>query len=139
MRGASRALVSVVVLVGCVAASAEAIDVEVGLGGMHRTGAWTPVVVALPGSQSAAGPWHVWVEDPDGQWVRSPAAVGTTGDGGARLRFRARFGRPAGGVQVEGPTDGGAPRTHEEAARALRTSASRAAAAWYAAMSARRA
>ena len=111
MRGASRALVSVVVLVGCVAASAEAIDVEVGLGGMHRTGAWTPVVVALPGSQSAAGPWHVWVEDPDGQWVRSPAAVGTTGDGGARLRFRARFGRPAGGVQVEGPTDGGAPRT----------------------------
>ena len=48
MRGASRALVSVVVLVGCVAASADGLDVKVGLGGVHRTGAWTPIVATLP-------------------------------------------------------------------------------------------
>lgn len=107
MRGACRALVSGMVLAGCVAASAEALDVKVGLGGVHRTGAWTPIVVTLPESQPAAGPWHVWVEDPDGQWVRSPAAVSAAGDGPVRLRFQARFGRPAGGVQVEGPAEAG--------------------------------
>lgn len=111
MRGASRALVSVVVLVGCVAASADGLDVKVGLGGVHRTNAWTPIVMTLPGSQSAAGSWHVWVEDPDGQWVRSPAATAVLVDGTMRARFRARFGRPAGGVQVEGPADGRAQRT----------------------------
>ncbi len=121
MRGAGRALMSGVVLVGLTAARGDALDIEVGFGGVHRTGAWTPIVVTLPGSQAAAGPWHVWVEDPDGQWVRSPAATAALVDGATRVRFRARFGRPAGGVQVEGPADGGAQRTFVAIPPALST------------------
>lgn len=112
MRGAGRVLVVGVVLAGAVAGRAAPLDVEAGLGGVHRTGAWTPIVVALPDGLQAGGPWHAWVEDPDGQWVRSPAAVVTASDGAgaARLRFQARFGRPGGGVQLEGPADGGGVR-----------------------------
>ncbi|MEI6239817.1 MAG: hypothetical protein WCR51_05480 [Planctomycetia bacterium] len=107
MRGAGRAFLIGAALAGIAAARADALDAEVGLGGVHRTGTWTPIVVTLPQAEPAGGPWHVWVEDPDGQWVRSPAVVSAVDDGAARLRFRARFGRPAGGVQVEGPADGG--------------------------------
>jgi len=92
------------------AAAAESLDVAVGFGGVHRTGAWTPIVVTLEEDDASAGPWHVWVEDPDGQWLRSPAAVETTGGDRRRLRFRARFGRPDGGVRVEGPGRDGGPR-----------------------------
>jgi hypothetical protein len=110
MRGAGRAVLCGAALAGIVVARADALDVQVGLGGVHRTGVWTPIVVALPEPQSAGGTWQVWVEDPDGQWVRSPAAVSTSGTGAARVRLRARFGRPSGGVQLEGPADGVASR-----------------------------
>jgi hypothetical protein len=106
MHGAGRVLMIGAALVGIAAARADTPEVRVGIGGVHRTGAWTPVVVTLPGFQPA-GPWHVWAEDPDGQWVRSPAATLAPGADAPRLRFRVRFGRPAGGVQVEGPGEGG--------------------------------
>ena len=113
MRGAGRAVLCGAVLAGVLVAGsavarADALDVQVGVGGVHRTGVWTPIVVALPEAQPAGGTWRVWVEDPDGQWVRSPAAMSTPGAGVARVRLRARFGRPDGGVQLEGPVDGGA-------------------------------
>jgi len=82
---------------------APAFDVAVGFGGVHRTAAWTPIVVTLGGDAPAGGPWHVWVEDPDGQWVRSPAGVESAASGRRSLRFRARFGRPGGAVRVAGP------------------------------------
>lgn len=86
-----------------VAAAAAPMNVVVGFDGIHRTAAWTPIVVSLPDEVGSRGPWHAWVEDPDGQWVRSPVAVESVGDGRRMLRFTARFGRPDGGVRVEGP------------------------------------
>lgn len=94
-------------------AHARAFDIEAGIGGLHRTGVWTPIVVTVPAvAVPADAAWHAWVEDPDGQWVRTPAAVETPADGVRKLRFRARFGRPSGGVCLEGPdADGRTQRT----------------------------
>lgn len=105
MHAAGRVLMIGAAVVGIATARADTPEVRAGIGGVHRTGVWTPVVVTLPGSQPA-GPWHVWAEDPDGQWVRSPAATLAPGADAPRLRFCVRFGRPAGGVQVEGPGEG---------------------------------
>lgn len=109
MRRAARVPHWAAILLLFAAGRALALDVAVGVGGVHRTGDWVPIVVA-PGDESPAGAateWRVWVEDPDGQWVRSPGAGVPAGGAGTRLRFRARFGRPAGGVQVEGPDAAG--------------------------------
>lgn len=86
---------------GLVGGPASALEVNVGIGGVHRTGDWVPIVVDPGGDLPPDTAGHVWVEDPDGQWVRSPPAMAATA--GRRLRFQARFGRPAGGVQVELP------------------------------------
>ena len=76
-------------------------DVAVGFDGGYRTNAWTPVTVA--GDGIAAGDvLHVWAEDPDGQFVRSPPGVAAAGvDGRPTARFVVRFGRPTGRLRVE--------------------------------------
>lgn len=86
------------------AARAVSQDVTVGFGGVHRTGAWTPVVISVPvANDPLDGEWYVRVQDPDGQWVRSPAPTTTSGTAARRLRFRVRFGRPEAGIEVEQP------------------------------------
>jgi len=72
--------------------AADLFDVEAGIAGSTRTGAWTPVVVA---SEVAA--LHLSAEDPDGQFVRSPAARPATG----RSRFQVRLGRPQATLLLE--------------------------------------
>ena len=90
-------------LIGAWAATAAAVpyEVTVGFGGGYKTGAWTPVSVA--GEAVAIGDeLHVWAEDPDGQFVRSPPAFATAGaDGLPAATFVVRFGRPTGRLRVE--------------------------------------
>jgi hypothetical protein len=83
--------------------SADGLDVRVGFDGVYRTGSWTPLVVSLPtGVPQKAATVHAWVEDPDGQFVRSPpAAVETHRDGTRTARVCVRFGRPTGRLLVE--------------------------------------
>jgi hypothetical protein len=75
--------------------------VAVGFDGGYRTNAWTPVTVA--GNGIAPGDvLHVWAEDPDGQFVRSPPGVAAAGaDGRPAARFTVRFGRPTGRIRIE--------------------------------------
>lgn len=87
-------------------------DVRVGIEGVYRTGAWTPLVVSSRERPAAALPNAVWVEDPDGQPVRMPAVPDDAGDG--CRRFRVRFGRPNASLmleQSEGQLGGGLPIT----------------------------
>ena len=105
MRAAARVPCSVAILLLLAGGRASALEVTVGIGGVHRTGDWVPIVVAPDGDLPPEAACHVWVEDPDGQWVRSPSA--TASPASRALRFRARFGRPAGGVQVEVPDAAG--------------------------------
>jgi hypothetical protein len=78
-------------------------EVAAGIGGIRRTGSWTPLVVTAPGDVVREGEvLHAWVEDPDGQFVRSPGAVATPdGSGRVAARFSVRFGRPSGRVRIE--------------------------------------
>jgi hypothetical protein len=85
-------------------------DLRVGFDGVYRTGSWTPLSVefpaaGLPGDAPAASipaAVCVWVEDPDGQFVRSPeAAVERGADGRGTARVTVRFGRPSARVRVE--------------------------------------
>ncbi len=79
-------------------------DVVAGFGGVRRTGSWTPLVVSAPEQALPPGDTlHVWIEDPDGQWVRSPAAAVTSAAGRSLARFCVRFGTPSGRVLVEPP------------------------------------
>lgn len=93
-------------------------DVQVGLGGVYRTGLWTPLVVSrksrpatsTPSGQSSdescpiGGCLYAWVEDPDGQFVRSPPAPLSTDVGGTQVaRLCVRFGRPTGRVLIQEP------------------------------------
>jgi hypothetical protein len=105
MRAAARVPCSVAILLLLVGGRASALEVTVGIGGVHRTGDWAPIVVMPDGEVPPEAACHVWVEDPDGQWVRSPSA--TASPASRALRFRARFGRPAAGVQVEVPDAAG--------------------------------
>ena len=78
---------------------------RVGFDGIYRTGSWTPLTLEFPTSASASElpeAVRVWVEDPDGQFVRSPAAAVETGpDGRPVARLTVRFGRPNPRVLVE--------------------------------------
>ena len=78
-------------------------DLRVGFDGVYRTGSWTPLTVEFPASPENAPPAVcVWVEDPDGQYVRSTAAPVEIGaDGRRAARLTVRFGRPSGRVLVE--------------------------------------
>lgn len=77
---------------------ARVADVRPGFAGVYRTGSWTPLEIEF---REAAAPRAVcaWVEDPDGQYVRSPAApvVGSP----PRAVVTVRFGRPVGRVLIE--------------------------------------
>jgi len=90
------------------AVAADAHDLRVGFDGVYRTGSWTPLTVSFPATAgagtSATGPQAVaaWVEDPDGQFVRSPVvAITRDADGNALARLTVRFGRPNGRVLIE--------------------------------------
>ncbi|MEI7781447.1 MAG: hypothetical protein WCJ18_05925, partial [Planctomycetota bacterium] len=91
---------------------------QVGIGGIYRTGAWTPVVIstasgtAAPGAPGASeAPLHVWAEDPDGQFVRAPAgAVSASTQGTTTARFCVRCGRPEAVLLLE--TSGAEGRPH---------------------------
>ena len=93
------------------AVAAEAYDLRVGFDGVYRTGSWTPLTLEFPAPPDAAGntppktaPQAVaaWVEDPDGQYVRSPVAPVERGaDGRSMARLTVRFGRPTGRVVIE--------------------------------------
>jgi len=73
-------------------------DVRPGFAGVYRTGSWTPLEIEF---RQSAAPHAVcaWVEDPDGQYVRSPVAavVGSP----PRAVVTVRFGRPVGRVLIE--------------------------------------
>lgn len=85
---------------------------RVGFDGVYRTGSWTPLTVEFPASlEEAPRAVCVWIEDPDGQYVRSTPAPLMTGTDGRRVaRLTVRFGRPTARVLVEEVrgTDGGA-------------------------------
>lgn len=93
------------------AAAADPHDLRVGFDGVYRTGSWTPLTLTFPAPADAVGatppeavPQAVaaWVEDPDGQYVRSPvAAVERGADGRGVARLTVRFGRPTGRVRIE--------------------------------------
>jgi hypothetical protein len=88
-------------LVALLGPAASAADVRVGFDGVYRTGSWTPLEVSFPTSQPPAGV-AAWVEDPDGQFVRSPVAPVVAGaDGRPTARLVVRFGRPSARVVVE--------------------------------------
>lgn len=85
-------------------AVAKAADIDpaddgpwVGFGGVYRTGSWTPLTIDVP---EGDGPVYASVEDPDGQWLASPAAAIERKNGRSVARFCVRFGRPTGRVLV---------------------------------------
>ncbi len=79
-----------------------AVAARVGFAGTYRTGSWTPLVIEYAAGARPPGAVRVWVEDPDGQFVRSlPAPVTAEGGGLPAARLTVRFGRPVGRVLVE--------------------------------------
>lgn len=82
-------------------ASVSRATVALGVGGVTRTGAWTPLVVRLP-QTAAGGRLRAWVEDADGQFVASPpAALSDDGAGQAVAQACVRPGRPRVRVLIE--------------------------------------
>jgi len=78
-----------------VAATARGDDaggVLAGIGGVHRTGFWTPLVIPRAAD---AKPTRAWVTDPDGQFVGSPPAAAVADDPEGAARACVRPGRPA--------------------------------------------
>jgi len=116
-------MIPAVVAFACMLAAAtvagETPEVTVGFDGVYRTGSWTPLTVRFPAAADGAS--HaadsvpeavaVWVEDPDGQYVRYPAEPLAPGiDGGREARLTVRCGRPTARVLVEQTAaDGGVP------------------------------
>ena len=94
-------------IAGAAAAEAPHVrpDLRVGFEGVYRTGSWTPLTLEFPAGTSASDlprAVRVWVEDPDGEYVRSPEATVETGaDGRPVARLNVRFGRPTARVRVE--------------------------------------
>jgi hypothetical protein len=69
-------------------------SVAIGLGGRYRAGSWTSVRVGTTPGQTV----HVWAEDPDGMFVRSPRAAE---DATETTRASVRVGRPTGRLRIE--------------------------------------
>jgi hypothetical protein len=100
-----------VIVAAAAAAAAERPAVTVGFAGAYRAGAWTPVVVSgsAAGAPERGAGVHVWAQDPDGQFVRSPPArIAERADGAGIATARVRFGRPAGRLRIESGGAGGA-------------------------------
>jgi hypothetical protein len=72
--------------------------VVAGIGGVHRTGYWTPL--AIPVSGGRAKPVRAWAADADGQLVGSPPLAGEAGAAGV-ARACVRPGRPAARLVIE--------------------------------------
>jgi hypothetical protein len=97
-------------------ADAPAWRLDVGFAGVSRAGSWTPVVVSPrdPQTATAGDTIHVWAEDADGQFVRSPPAVlasvagddTATGAAPPRARVCLRVGRPTGRLRIERMSNG---------------------------------
>jgi len=95
-------LASWLVAAPAAAAGQPAAVAQVGFAGVYRTGSWTPLTIEFPAEAAVPRAACVWVEDPDGQYVRSPVAAVQTGAGGPpRALFTVRFGRPVGRVLIE--------------------------------------
>lgn len=84
--------------------------VVAGVGGVHRTGSWTPLVVRSPAGAGEPGGMRAWVDDADGQLVGSPPLAGIAGGVG---RACIRPGRPAARLVLEpsGPHGSGGSST----------------------------
>lgn len=79
------------------------IEVEVGVAGTPRAGCFNPVSLRLPAADlpAAGGRVAVAAEDPDGQWVQTPAVeLRATPDGGAVARLLVKLGRRDGNLRV---------------------------------------
>ena len=100
-----------IALAACHAAGAGAGDVAAGIAGLRRTGSWTPLVVTAPATE-AGDRVRIAVEDPEGQFVRSPPGELRLDGDHASARFTVRFGRPSGRVLVE-HSDGAGARVSE--------------------------
>ena len=90
-------------------------DVAAGFGGRWKIGSWTPLVVSATGGGLEAGQEvRLWVEDDDGQFVRSPAVRATQVGERVEARLCVRFGRPSGRYRVEVTSPGGGAATTED-------------------------
>ncbi len=100
---------------GATAANAEtateAWRIDAGFAGVYRAGSWTPVVVSPhdPATANVGDTIHVWAEDADGQFVRSPPAAlaAVPGRETPAACVCLRVGRPTGRVLIERVTSGG--------------------------------
>lgn len=92
-----------------VAAADPGPAVAVGLGGVHRTGFWTPLVV--PPAAHAGARVRAWVDDADGQLVGSPPTSLA-----ADAPLCVRPGRPAARLVIAPAGQGGGARAREVAA-----------------------
>jgi hypothetical protein len=105
--GCGEAMIAFIIALACLltaeAGAAETYQLRVGFDGIYRTGSWTPLTLEFPAaSKDIPQAVRVWVEDPDGQYVRSPAAPVEPGaDGRPVARLTVRFGRPTARVLVE--------------------------------------
>lgn len=98
-----RAAVAGLLAVVVGAAGAEE-AVVAGIGGVHRTGSWTPLFVRPPAGAGEPAAVRAWVDDADGQLVGSPPLV-IAGDGVGRACVRP--GRPAARLVLEPAGQGG--------------------------------
>jgi hypothetical protein len=73
--------------------------VVAGIGGVHRTGSWTPL--AIPVSDGRAERVRAWVADADGQLVGSPPLEGEAGAADGVARACVRPGRPAARLVID--------------------------------------
>ena len=98
------AVVAVVAGGGAPANAASGWDIDVGLAGAFRAGSWTPLRLApRAGADAMAGDRvFVWAQDPDGEFVRAPAAsLRPAADGGLEAHTCVRVGRPTARVFIE--------------------------------------
>jgi hypothetical protein len=70
-----------------------------GIGGVHRTGYWTPLTIPVSGGRAESV--RAWVADADGQLVGSPPLEGEAGEADGVARACVRAGRPAARLAIE--------------------------------------
>ncbi len=75
------------------------------IGAAYRNGSWGAFIIRTP--EAAAGPVRGWIEDPDGQWVGSPASHVTPATHGGDAWLSLRPGRPAARIRIESPPGNG--------------------------------
>ncbi len=98
-RGLAAALCLVVALTAVGWADDGGPAVVAGIGGVHRSGFWTPLAIPVDGDGPRAK--RAWVADPDGQFVGSPPLQAEPGGRGGIARACVRPGRPAARLAIE--------------------------------------